>query len=55
MREVAGVIGYQAPTVAPANRQPSAEAVFPSIRICPEVASMGASRNGSGHSKFALA
>ena len=31
--EVAGVIGYQAATVAPAYRQPSAVAVLPSIRI----------------------
>ena len=33
--EVEGVIGYQAPTVAPANTQPSAAAVLPSMMMWP--------------------
>jgi hypothetical protein len=46
--DVAGVIGYHAPTVAPAYRQPSAAAVLPSMRIEPLVALIRSSRKGSG-------
>src|SRR3954469_13287969 len=35
--EVAGVVGYHAPPVAPAERQPRAAAVLPSIRIASPV------------------
>src|SRR5439155_25453297 len=38
MSDVAGVIGYHAPTVAPAYRQPNAAAVFPSISTWSRVA-----------------
>ena len=40
MSEVEGVIGYQAATVAPAKRQPSAAAVLPSIIMQPFVLSI---------------
>ena len=40
MSEVDGVIGYHAATVAPANTQPSAAAVLPSIMMWPAVASI---------------
>ena len=55
MSEVAGVIGYHAPTVAPAYTAPSALAVLPSIRMCPDVAFIRARWKGSGQSKFAFA
>jgi hypothetical protein len=55
MSEVAGVIGYHAPTVAPAYRQPRAAAVFPSMRMASRVPSIGDRWIGSGHSKFAFA
>ena len=35
MSDVDGVIGYHAPTVAPANTQPSPAAVLPSMRMWP--------------------
>ncbi len=53
--EVEGVIGYQAATVAPANTQPSAAAVLPSIMMCPAVRSIGSSASGSGQGKCARA
>src|SRR5215207_661532 len=54
--EVAGVIGYQAATVAPAYRQPRAVAVFPSTRILPALPlGMLASRMGSGHDRWSSA
>src|SRR5438876_11295268 len=55
IRDVEGVIGYQAATVAPAYRQPSAAAVLPSIRILSPVASIFCSRIGSGQSRFEMA
>src|SRR6476661_9147229 len=51
INDVAGVIGYHAPTVAPAYRHPSAAAVLPSIRIESLVLSSGASRIGRGHAE----
>src|ERR1019366_2338601 len=36
--DVEGVIGYQAPIVAPAYTQPRAAAVLPSMMMCPRVA-----------------
>src|SRR5512138_921325 len=53
--DVAGVIGYHAPTVAPAYRQPSAAAVLPSIRIASFVLSIGSGRVGSGEERCAAA
>ena len=58
--EVDGVIGYQAPTVAPANTQPSAAEVLPSIMMWPRVfeppsRSDGATCSGSGHVKCSRA
>ena len=53
--DVEGVIGYHAPTVAPANTQPSAAAVLPSMSTCLEVASIVSSRIGSGQSKCSIA
>src|ERR1035437_176376 len=55
INEVAGVIGYQAPTVAPAYSAPSAEAVLPSIRTYSAFAFIRSRWMGSGHAKFALA
>ena len=55
MREVAGVIGYQAATVAPAYRQPSAAAVLPSINTQSPVSSIASSLRGRGHSKCSFA
>ena len=56
MSEVDGVIGYHAPTVAPANTQPSPAAVLPSMRMWPAVfdapSRPGATCMGSGHLKF---
>ena len=49
MTDVDGVIGYHAPTVAPAYMQPSAAAVLPSIMTWFDVLSMRATRSGSGH------
>src|SRR5260370_32142009 len=49
--DVAGVMGYQAATVAPAYTHPSAVAVLPSMRILSAFAFMGATRNGSGQSR----
>ena len=54
MSEVDGVIGYQAATVAPANTQPSAAAVLPSIMMLPAVWSSCCTCSGSGQVKFAL-
>src|SRR5487761_2621976 len=51
MSDVDGVIGYQAPTVAPAYTQPSAAAVFPSMTLEPAVAFMRSRCMGSGHLK----
>src|SRR5687767_3342823 len=48
INDVDGVIGYQAPTVAPAYMQPSPAAVLPSIRMWPAVLSRVATRIGSG-------
>ncbi len=42
------MIGYQAATVAPAYRQPSAAAVFPSINTQSPVSSIAESLGGSG-------
>ena len=53
--DVAGVIGYQAPTVAPAYTAPSAAAVLPSIRMLSLVASIFSRWIGSGQSKCDLA
>ena len=55
MSEVDGVIGYQAATVAPANTQPSAAAVLPSIMMWPAVVSSFATRSGSGQVKCSRA
>ena len=55
MSDVDGVIGYHAPTVAPAYTQPSAAAVLPSIMMWFAVLSMRATRSGSGHLKCSLA
>ncbi len=55
MSEVDGVIGYQAATVAPANTQPRAAAVLPSIMMWPVVLSSLATCSGSGQVKFARA
>ena len=55
MSEVDGVIGYQAATVAPANRQPSAAAVLPSIMMWPAVPSIAAACSGSGQVKCSRA
>ena len=52
--DVDGVIGYQAPTVAPAYRQPSAAAVLPSMRIASFVLSSGSRWIGSGHVEVRL-
>jgi len=52
--DVAGVIGYHAPTVAPAYTAPSAAAVLPSIRMLSLVASIFSRWIGSGQSKCAL-
>ena len=49
------MIGYHAPTVAPAYTQPSAAAVLPSIMMWPAVLSSAFTRVGSGQSKFAIA
>jgi len=49
MSEVEGVIGYQAATVAPANTQPSAAAVLPSIMMWPAVCAILLTCSGSGH------
>src|SRR5213082_2535769 len=48
MSDVDGVIGYHAPTVAPAYTAPNAAAVLPSIRTWSRVASIGTRWNGSG-------
>src|SRR6266567_7836879 len=53
--EVDGVMGYHAATVAPAYTQPSAAAVFPSIRILSSFAFIRSRWNGSGQLKFRLA
>ena len=47
--EVDGVMGYQAPTVAPAYTHPRPAAVLPSIMMCPAVLSSGSTRIFSGH------
>ena len=52
--DVAGVIGYQAPTVAPAYTHPRPAAVLPSMRIESFVSSIASSRIGSGQSKFSF-
>ncbi|MNC98806.1 hypothetical protein D3C83_168770 [compost metagenome] len=49
------MIGYQAPTVTPAIRQPMAAAAFPSIRIFPAVAFIRSARMGGFTGKFAAA
>src|SRR5437773_1650733 len=41
IRDVDGVMGYHAPTVAPAYTAPNAAAEFPSSRTLPFVASIG--------------
>src|SRR5580698_2186476 len=46
MREVEGVMGYQAPTVAPANTQPRPDMVLPSTMMWPAVLSMASSFKG---------
>src|SRR5579883_1404162 len=53
--DVAGVIGYQAATVAPAQIAPSAVAVLPSIKILLPFASMPSQWNGSGHARCCFA
>src|SRR6188474_3500361 len=53
MSDVDGVIGYHAPTVAPAYTQPSAAAVLPSIMMWPDVLPSDLTRSGSGHVRFA--
>jgi hypothetical protein len=53
--DVEGVMGYQAPIVAPAYTQPRAAAVLPSMIMCPRVASIFSTRNGNGQEKFARA
>ncbi|HEY6353714.1 MAG TPA: hypothetical protein VIY30_04430 [Burkholderiaceae bacterium] len=55
INEVDGVIGYHAATVAPANTQPSAAAVLPSIMMCPAVAAIFSTLSGSGHGKCSRA
>src|SRR5688572_3462824 len=58
MSDVDGVIGYQAPTVAPANTQPSPAAVLPSIMMWPvvfEPEASGATLSGNGQARFAFA
>ena len=54
--EVDGVMGYQAATVAPANTQPSAAAVLPSMMMRPSLLpGIGFTRIGSGQSKCSFA
>src|SRR5260370_11212496 len=53
--DVAGVMGYQAATVAPAYTQPSAVAVLPSMRILSAFASIGETWNGKGQSRRVFA
>ena len=48
--DVDGVIGYHAPTVAPAKTAPSAAAVLPSMMMESLVASILSRWKGSGHS-----
>ena len=55
MSDVDGVIGYHAPTVAPANTAPSPHALLPSSRIQSLVAFMRSRWNDSGQSKCAIA
>src|SRR5215470_17626088 len=52
INDVDGVIGYQAPTVAPANTAPNAPAALPSIRMLSFVLSTPSrfKWNGSGQS-----
>ena len=50
INEVDGVIGYHAPTVAPAYTAPSAAAVLPSMMMESLVASIFSRWNGSGQS-----
>ena len=55
MSEVDGVIGYHAPTVAPAYTQPKPAAVLPSIMMCPTVLSSFSTRSGSGQARCCFA
>jgi hypothetical protein len=48
INDVDGVIGYHAPTVAPAYKQPSAASVLPSIMMWPAVLSSAYTRVGRG-------
>ena len=49
--DVDGVIGYQAATVAPAYKHPSAVAVLPSMRIVSSAVGTRSSRISSGQAK----
>jgi hypothetical protein len=53
--DVDGVIGYHAPTVAPAYTQPRPAAVLPSIMMWPAVLSMRSTRSGSGQGRCSFA
>ena len=55
MSDVDGVIGYHAPTVAPAYTAPNPAAVLPSMRIESPVASILSRWKGNGHAKCFLA
>src|SRR4029078_7444711 len=55
MSDVDGVIGYQAPTVAPAKTAPSAAAELPSIRMLSDVAFIRSKRKGNGQSQVDFA
>ena len=52
---VDGVIGYHAPTVAPAYKQPSPVASLPVIMMFPLLSPMVSARAGSGQVKFSWA
>ena len=53
--ELDGVIGYHATTVTPANIEPSAADVLPSMRILPAVRLRRSTLNGSASLGFAAA
>ena len=55
MSDVDGVIGYHAPTVAPAYTAPKPAAVLPSMRIESPVASIFSRWKGRGQAKCCFA
>ena len=55
MSDVDGVIGYHAPTVAPAYTAPKPAAVLPSMRMWSPVASIVSRWKGSGQAKCSFA